>query len=119
MLESMIKKNKEIILSGNKLICALKEIEIILISLHKVSSYYSEKFMEDELKFRTEYEKETTQFIDEWGVTQRLAKVREVLSEKFDNTLGEDDMDDLERAMEALKYWTKPGDKPDNEINMC
>ena len=39
-------------------------------------------------------------------VTERLAKVREILSEKFDDRLGEDDMGDLERAMEELRYWT-------------
>ncbi|MCT4597249.1 MAG: hypothetical protein N4A50_05150 [Vallitalea sp.] len=111
----MIKENEEIILSGNRLIDALKEIEIILISLHKMGSYYGDKLVEDESKVRIEYEKETTKFIDEWGVTQRLAKVRTILSEKFNNTLGEDDMDDLERALEYLKYWTKPGDKPYNE----
>lgn len=60
-----------------------------------------------------EYEKETTHFIDGWNVTQRLAKVRMILSEKFDNTLGNDDMVDLERAMEGLKYWSTPEDKPE------
>lgn len=44
----------------------------------------------------------------------RLAKVRGMLSEKFDNTLGNDDMDDIERAMDGLKYWSKPGDAPDD-----
>lgn len=36
-------------------------------------------------------------------------------SENFDNTLGDDDMDDIERAMEGLKFWDMPGDVP-NEI---
>ena len=43
---------------------------------------------------------------EEEKVTERLAKVREILSEKFDDRLGEDDMGDLERAMEDLRYWT-------------
>lgn len=34
-----------------------------------------------------------------------------ILTEKFDATLGDDDMDDLERAMESLRYWSKPSDK--------
>jgi hypothetical protein len=36
--------------------------------------------------------RETSQFVEDWKVTQRLAKVRMILSEKFDNTLGKDDL---------------------------
>ena len=99
----MIKENEKIVLSGDEAIEILKEIEIILISLHDMGSYYMNKDTR-------EYEKETTRFIDEWKVTHRLARIRERLSEKLDNTLGDDDMDDLERAMEKLRYWEKPGD---------
>lgn len=108
----MMKYNEEITLSGNEAIEALKEINLILISLHTMGSYYATKHHEGEIdKDSGEYEKETTRFIDEWKVTNRLAKIRSILSEKFDNTLGDDDMDDLERAMEGLKYWERPGDK--------
>lgn len=99
----MIKKNEKIVLSGDEAIEILKEIDVILISLHDMGSYYMDKDTR-------EYEKETTRFIDEWKVTHRLARIRGILSEKFDNTLGDDEMDDLERAMEKLKYWEKPGD---------
>lgn len=107
----MIKRNERIIFSGTELIEALKEIELILISLHKMGSYYATQYHEGNLKKeKYDYEKETTQFIDQCKVTQRLAKVRQILSEKFDRTLGDDDMDDLERAMEGIVYWEKPGD---------
>lgn len=99
----MPKENEKIVLSGEEAIEILKEIEIMLISLHDMGSYYMNRDTR-------EYEKETTRFIDEWKVTHRLARIRGVLSKKFDNTLGDDDMDDLERAMEKLKYWEKPGD---------
>lgn len=99
----MMEENKEIILKGNEALEILKEINLILVSLHDMGSYYMDK---DTI----EYEKETTRFIDEWKVTSRLAKIRAVLSEKFDSTLGDDNMDDLERVMERLKYWEKPGD---------
>ncbi|WP_291581526.1 hypothetical protein [Clostridium sp. UBA6640] len=99
----MIKENEKIVISGDEAIEILKEIDVILISLHDMGSYYIDKDTR-------EYEKETTRFIDEWKVTHRLARIRGILSEKFDNTLGDDDMDDLERAMEKLKYWEKPED---------
>lgn len=105
----MTKKNEQIVLSGDEVIEALKEINVILISLHDMGSYFIGKDIQ-------EYEKETTRFIDEWKVTHRLAKIRGILSKKFDSTLGNDDMDDLERAMEGLKYWEKPGDNPNESI---
>jgi len=110
----MLEENKKLTYSGDEIIEALKEIELILISLHQMGSYYGDRFlMEGKEKYTAEYEKETTQFIDGWNVTKRLAKVREILSQKFNRTLGNDDMDDLERAMEGLKYWSKPNDKPE------
>ncbi|MFQ3544206.1 hypothetical protein Q7A53_08965 [Halobacillus rhizosphaerae] len=78
-----------------------------------MGSYYGERLLEDgEAKHRAEYEKETTHFIDEWKVTHRLAKIKMILSDKFDNTLGKGDMDDIERTMEGLKSWSKPNDNP-------
>jgi hypothetical protein len=99
--------NKEIKLTGNEALKMLREINVILISLHDMGTYYMDKETR-------EYEKETTRFVDEWRVTSRLAQVRGILSSKFDNTLGADDMDDIERAMEGLKYWEKPGDIPND-----
>ncbi|ULO09541.1 hypothetical protein H1230_12655 [Paenibacillus sp. 19GGS1-52] len=109
----MIKNNEQINMLGSEIIEALKEIEIIMTSLHKMGSYYALKYHEGELnKDDMEYEKETTRFIDEWKVTHRLAKVRSILSANFDNTLGDDDMDDIERAIERLGFWDIPGDDP-------
>ncbi|QOS99294.1 hypothetical protein JNUCC42_00330 [Brevibacterium sp. JNUCC-42] len=114
----MLKANEQINMLGTEIIEALKEIEIIMTSLHKMGSYYAIKYHEGELnKDDMEYEKETTRFIDEWKVTHRLAKVRSILSANFDNTLGDDDMDDIERAMEGLKYWNKPGEDPNDIVD--
>jgi hypothetical protein len=94
----MLSQNKVITYQGEDLICALKDIELILISLHKIGSYYLDKD-------QNEYAKETCKFIDEWNVTQRLANVRSILMDKFDSSLGDDDMDDIERSMVDLTYW--------------
>ncbi|KPN12822.1 hypothetical protein AKG37_14495 [Bacillus australimaris] len=109
----MLKSNQNITYTGDEMLEVLKEMNLILLSLHYMGSYYGEKFHQyGEEAYRREYETETTRFIDEWDVTQRLAKVRKILSSKFDSTLGIDDMDDIERALEDIKYWTKPNDKP-------
>jgi hypothetical protein len=106
-------ENEKITYTFDELKDVLGEIELILQSLHRMGSYYGDKFSTyGEEMNRGEYEKETTRFIDEWHICGRLAKVRSILSEKFDETLGEDNMSDLERAMEKVRHWNKPGDKP-------
>ncbi|GAB0083669.1 MULTISPECIES: hypothetical protein [Pseudomonas syringae group] len=94
----MLESNKKISLSGDEALEILADIEFILISLHKMGSYYQDKPTED-------YQKATTNFIDNEKITQRLAKVRKIISENFDSTLGEDDMDDMERHLEGIKFW--------------
>ncbi|MEY2196689.1 hypothetical protein AB7942_28835 [Neobacillus sp. BF23-41] len=90
----------------------LKEIELIRVSLARMGSYYAPLLKGDKEKNKAEYEKETTQFIDGWNVYKRLAKACYILWLKLDDTLEKDEIDDIERAMEGLKYWTKPNDKP-------
>ena len=51
------KENQKIMYSGDKMLLVLQEIEFMLLSLHKIGSYYFDKD-------RREYERETTDFID-------------------------------------------------------
>lgn len=97
----MMPENEEITLSGDEATSILKELDFMLISLHKIGTYYLGRS-------RSEYESETCRFIDEQEITNKLAKIRFILTEKFDTSLGDDDMDDLERAMEGIEYWSKP-----------
>jgi hypothetical protein len=94
----VLNSNKKIIIPGETLLEALAEVEFILISLHKMGSHYQDKPTE-------EYYRATTNFIDDEKITQRLAKIRRILSERFDTTLGVDDMDDLERRMQNINFW--------------
>lgn len=91
----------------------IKDIEVMLQSYHRILSYYAIGINDNSEKFNEhEFEKEITDFTCRWDVPKRLAEIRRILSEKFDDTLGKDDMGDLERVMEGIKYWTKPGDTP-------
>jgi hypothetical protein len=101
----MMKENEKITLTGEEAVSILRDIELMLISLHRIGSAYIDKPKSD-------YEAETCRFIDEWKITHKLADIRSLISEKFDSTLGDDDMDDLERAMEDVKCWNKAGDVP-------
>lgn len=94
----MLENNKTIEINGEDALEVIAEIEFILISLHKIGSYYCDMPVND-------YQKATTDFIDNEKMTQRLAKVRKIISTKFDSTLEEDDMDDIERHMEGIQFW--------------
>jgi hypothetical protein len=103
----MLEQNQKIVLTGEDALDALKEIEYILISLHKMGSFYAEK-----PGALDEYRKATTDFIDNCAITQRLSKIRTIISKSFDETLGNDDLDDIERHFSDLKFW-----KPDQPLN--
>lgn len=95
----MLEKNKKIVLNGRDALEILANIEFMLISLHKMGSYYADKPVED-------YRKTTTDFIDNEKITQRLAEVRKLITKNFDSTLGDDDMDDIERHLNKINFWT-------------
>ncbi|MCY6387998.1 hypothetical protein OXU89_10900 [Acinetobacter baumannii] len=97
----MLEANKKLVYSGDEVLSVLQEIEFILISLHKIGSYYAETLPNS----YEEYAKETTNFIDSNNVCDRLANIRKVLSYKFNNDLGVDDMSDIERALENIDFW--------------
>lgn len=99
----VLNNNKALTYNGLDVLNILKEIEYILCSLHDMGSYFIDKD-------RTLYEKETTEFIDKSLVHDRLANIRSVLSQQFDLSLGNDEMDDIERACENLPYWSGVGD---------
>jgi hypothetical protein len=104
-------ENETITLKGDDALDALKEIEYILISLRDIGRYYYLRPSAPPTSGTSvEYALETTRFIDDNGICSRLAKVRSILSSTFDDELGSDQMDDIERAVQNLKYWRKPGD---------
>jgi hypothetical protein len=94
-----------ITLSREEALEILRQVNLMLISLHQMGSYYQDRD-------RSSYEKETTRFIDEWKVTQRLSSIRRTITSKFDLVAGLDKMDEVERALEGLKYWSAEGDMP-------
>ena len=100
----VIDRSKKLRIERESLLYVLQEIEYVLISLHKIGSYYAPDLPGKKL----EYNAETTKFIDDEEVTGRLAKIRAILSEVFDETRGVDDLTDIERALEGLDFW-KPG----------
>ena len=103
--------NRRIVLSGEDALRILREIELLLQSLHHIGRHYYPDGDDDgaDALRRAQYCAETTRFIDEEQATTRLARMRSILSAAFDTPLGADEMDDLERAVEALPLWRAPG----------
>jgi hypothetical protein len=98
-------ENATITTPGDEAIRVLQEIEVLLVSIHRMGSHYFEHPGES-------YNAELSRFVTEWHVAQRLAAARQILTEQFDLSLGVDDMDDLERAVEGLPIWSMPGCAP-------
>ncbi len=105
----MLEVNRKIILQGSEAIHIIKELSFILCSLHDMGSYYCDKNKYD-------YEKETTRFIDESLIVNRLADIRKLIVEKFNLELGDDDMDDIERESLNIPYWKIPGDNFEGQL---
>ncbi|HAM0380999.1 TPA: hypothetical protein H7009_004921, partial [Escherichia coli] len=82
------------------------------ISLKNIARYYFNGIEQNVIddKLLNSYFKETTKFIDDKNITHRLAEIRRVITENFNTDLGDDDMDDIEREIEKIKCWEKPGD---------
>ncbi|WP_312605770.1 hypothetical protein [Kosakonia cowanii] len=102
----LLKENEEISLSGDEAIKILTDVEYILISLRDVARHYYDN-VEGEItsENRSAYCEETTRFIDENEITKKLANIRRVISEKFNLKPGDDEMDDIERELEHIRYW--------------
>ena len=97
---------ENIVLTKKEAIDVLKQIEFILISLHKIGSAYAkpiaDQLTNDEY---ASYCKSTTEFIDNSDIMGKLSFIRSIISDKFNGELGNDDMDDIERAMQDIVYW--------------
>jgi len=104
-------ENETITLTGEDVLEVLKEVEYMLISLRDIGHYYYLRPNSPPTpETKVEYALETTRFIDDNEICSRLAKIRSILSRTFNDESGDDEMDDIERAVQNLKYWRQPGD---------
>lgn len=104
----MRSENEAFVLRRKDVFSLLQEAEFIVVSLENLSQYY-EACGEKNYATCNEYCTELTGFIDAENVTARLASMRSLISRLFDDTLGDDDMSDLERALEPVIVWERPG----------
>jgi len=96
---------KKLCYERSKIIAALRDLNMIVVSLDRIGSC-AEDLEEDE------YHRVTSEFIDDWEVCRKLANLRMILSEPFSTELGPDNMDELEREMQDVQYWSWNQRKP-------
>ncbi len=84
----------------------LADLNIMVVSLDRIGSYYSDS------KTIEEYHAISSNFLNEWKIAPRLAKMRAVLNTAFSHKLGDDDMDELEKEFQDLQYWSMKNPKP-------
>jgi hypothetical protein len=90
--------------SRDEIISILRDLNMIVPSLARPGSAAHVDTERDAAHVRD--------FVDQWQVAPRLARIRHILSEPFPMTLGNDDMDELERLMQDVPHWTESHPDP-------
>ena len=93
------KPTKDVTLPLEQLITALKEIETILQSLHRVGSFY------DDL---AECNQETIRILDDYRCVQRLSRARSILMNAIRQNITQAEIEAIEETLGRVKHWRKP-----------
>ncbi|OPC03679.1 hypothetical protein BAS09_08355 [Elizabethkingia ursingii] len=103
----MSKSNNKIKLSEEEAVKIIVDLDQIVVSLDKIKSHFAE-----DSNFQ-KHDKTLSDYIINEKVNQTLAQIRGLLSSKFSLSIGEDNMDDLERACSTNRYWTPENNEMD------
>ena len=96
----MSKSDNKIKLSEEEAVKIIIDLDQIVVSLDKIKSHFT-----DDIDFQ-KHDKTLSDYIINEKVNQILAQIRGLISSKFSLSVGEDDMDDLERACSTNRYWS-------------
>lgn len=99
----MLYNNQNIHIEGQEALELIKKLDKIIVSLGKIKTYHSDPRNN---KTNEEKDKAIASYVIENNVAKELAYIRGFLSSKFDLSLGEDDMDDVERFCDNNEYWS-------------
>jgi hypothetical protein len=79
----------------------LRDLEVLVVSTDRIGSARDDRESEEE------YNAMFVKFFDDYGFFRKLARARTLLSEPFSGEVGEDGMDELEREMQDISYWSE------------
>jgi hypothetical protein len=92
-------KRTQVAIDRESLLRVLRDLNTIVVSLDRIGSAASGLTKE-------EYHRISSEFLDNWDVFQKLSQARAILSDPFSREEGPDLMDELEREMEDVPYWS-------------
>ncbi len=95
---------KQVSYPRKKIIEVLRTLEELVVSLDRIGSGAADQT-------KKEYDATLAAFIREHGIFKKAATARKILSEPFPDALGPDEMGELEREMEGVRYWKRKSKK--------
>lgn len=90
--------------SREDIISILKTLNQFVVSCAKMGSLYH-----DDPKGLMQVHDE---FIRDWDMFRKMSDARSILSDAFSDEVGDDDMDELERELQDVEYWSDKHRKP-------
>jgi hypothetical protein len=103
-------KNGLVKFTGSELMDVLSELEYMLISLRNIGDYYYMGSFQPDEKTPLAYALETTRFLDESNIDQRLDKIKHILLQPMIREPGTNNARKLKRNLKRIDCWQKPGD---------
>lgn len=103
-----MKNRNTIAVRRGDLIEILRDLNRIVVSIDRIGSCASDMT-------KSQNDKLLLDFLDKWDVWSKLAKIRMKLSTYFATDIGEDGMDELEREMQNIQYWSETCRSPFKE----
>ncbi len=98
-------ENETVKIEKKEIVRMLKDLEYMVVSLDRIGATHVEVSKEI-------FNKYLSDFIIDWDVTNKLSSMRSFLSSFFSEELGDDDMDELEREMQDVQYWSVKNRNP-------
>jgi hypothetical protein len=80
----------------------LRDLDVLIVSTDRIGSAWNDRTSEEE------YNAMFVKFFHDFGFFTKLANARRVLAAAFDEVVMDDGMDQLEKSMQDLNYWS-PG----------
>ncbi len=103
--EDTMHQEEHLAIKKADVIDVLRVLETLISSLDRLGSCHAKLDKET-------YQRLITEFLDQWSICRRLIEARRILSEYFPTDLGDDDMDELERALHNTPHWQWECRKP-------
>ena len=95
-------ENHTVTYDRKKILQILRDLEVLVVSTDRIGAAWNDRESDEQ------YNEMFVRFFDELGFFRKLADARTVLSDAFPREACEEEVDELKRELQDLKFW---GDK--------